>query len=110
MMSKVLVEIYNEYGKQDGDSLISSCVTEDTKEMRKELMEEWSWSDSDFYDNIDDFINGKENNISFGLSGGDWDDPTGREIVIITYEDKREQIEREYKEAIEQLNTQFKIK
>lgn len=106
-MVKVLVEVYNEYGKNDADDLVNCSVECDSKELRERLLNEWSWSDSDFEYDEDDFINGDINEMSITLPGGDWDEPTSRTIIIMTYEDKLKQIEDEYKKSLENINKLF---
>ena len=104
---KVLVEIYCTYGKHDGDTLIESFVIDDTKAERELLINDY---EGDYACNSEeDFINGKINNIAYDLYGGDWDDPTGREIVIISYESKYAELEQKFKKDIENLNKKFNI-
>ena len=108
-MSKVYYEIINTYGKFDGEEITSTGIIEDTKENREDLLNEWSWFDSYFLNDEDSFINGRIDSITFTLDGGDYDEPTGREIIITTYETKKEEIERRYKADMEALNSLFGI-
>lgn len=108
-MSKIYYEIINTYGKSSGEEVTDSGVIEDTKENREELIDEWSWSDSYFFDSKDNFINGNRDSVSFSLDGGDWDEPTGREIVITTYETRKAEIERRYHNDLKSLNALFGI-
>lgn len=104
---KALVEIYYAYGKHDGDTLGESFVIDDTKVERESLINDY---EGDYaYGNEEDFINGKINNIAYGLYGGDWDDPTGREIVISSYESKYVELEQKFKKDIEDLKKKFNI-
>ena len=106
-MSKIYYEVINTYGKSSGKEVTDSGVIEDTKENREELIDEWSWSDSYFFDSKDNFINGNRDSVSFSLDGGDWDEPTGREIVITTYETRKAEIERRYHNDLKSLNSLF---
>ena len=106
-MSKIYYEVINTYGKSSGEEVTDSSVIEDTKENREELIDEWSWSDSYFFDSKDNFINGNRDSVSFSLDGGDWDEPTGREIVITTYETRKAEIERRYHNDLKSLNSLF---
>lgn len=106
-MSKIYYEVINTYGKSSGEEVTDSGVIEDTKENREELIDEWSWSDSYFFDSKDNFINGNRDSVSFSLDGGDWDEPTGREIVITTYETRKAEIERRYHNDLKSLNSLF---
>ena len=93
----------------NGEEITSTGIIEDTKENREDLLNEWSWSDSYFLNDKDSFINGSIDSITFTLDGGDYDEPTGREIIITTYETKKEEIERRYKADMEALNSLFGI-
>lgn len=104
----VLVEVYNIYGKNDSNTLIHSEVMEDTLEERKLLVDEYCWDDYNW--DLNDFLAGKGNQVTSFLYGGDWDDPTSREIIITTYEEKRERIQKVYDEGMAKLNEQFGIK
>ena len=108
-MSKIYYEVINTYGKSSGEEVTDSGVIEDTKENREELIDEWSWSGSYFFDSKDNFINGNRDSVSFSLDGGDWDEPTGREIVITTYETRKAEIERRYHNDLKSLNSLFGI-
>lgn len=104
---KALIEIYYTYGKHDGDTLSESFVIDDTKVERESLINDY---EGDYaYGNKEDFINGKINNIAYDLYGGDWDDPTGREIVISSYESKYAELEQKFKKDIEDLKKKFNI-
>lgn len=104
---KALVEIYYTYGKHDGDTLSESFVIDDTKVERESLINDY---EGDYaYGNEEDFINGKINNIAYDLYGGDWDDPTGREIVISSYKSKYAELEQTFKQDIEDLKKKFNI-
>ena len=105
-MEKVLVEVYGTYGKGDGEQLLENYVENDTKELRGEIVDEYFGLDLIFGD-TDGFINGKDNSIGFLNDGGDWDDPTGIDVVITTYAEKKDEIEERYRSSIKRLNIQF---
>lgn len=103
---KVLVTIYNSYGKSDGVSEWDSRVIEDTSKNRDYLIDDYFWDRDDIFDSIEDFVEGKTNSLYGALIGGDWDEPTGREIIITTKEDALFDILQTYnkeKNRIEQL-------
>lgn len=87
-MSKVLVKIYNSYGKWSGEELQESFVDVDSPELRASLVDEWFWSKDDVFESIDNFVKGVSSSINGDLCGGDWDEPTGRQIVILTKEEQ----------------------
>lgn len=103
---KVLAIVYNSYGKCDGEEEYDSIVIEDIPENRDYLIDDYFWDRDDIFGSIEDFIEGKSNSLYGALSGGDWDEPTGREIVITTKEDALFDILQTYnkeKNRIEQL-------
>ena len=106
-MAKVLVEIYFTYGKQDGEELHESYVTEDSASMRNDLYDYWAEYAAYVEYDKDVFVDGDINELFIGKDGGDWDDPTGCAIVIMTYEQKKDAIERQYKQELAQLNDKF---
>lgn len=106
MSKQVLVEIYHTYGKQDGEELCHSEVIEDTVENRQSIVNEWNGDEA--FEDEDNFINQIDDSISYELYGGDWDDPTGRDIVISSYESKLEEIQLQYEQDIAKLNELFK--
>lgn len=107
-MEKVLVEIYVTYGKGDGDVLLDSFVREDGEELRKSLIDEWG-TDISMYGDEDLFIGGDESYISYGRDGGDWDDPTGVDVVISAYSEKKDEIESRYRRDLDALKKQFEV-
>ena len=108
-MNKIYYEVINTYGKSSGEEVVDSGVIENTADNRQELIDEWAGSDSYFFDDKYDFINHKRDSVSFSLDGGDWDEPTGREIVITTYETRKAEIERRYHNDLKSLNALFGI-
>lgn len=108
-MAKVLVEIYFTYGKQDGEELRKSYTVVDSKGMREELYDYWTEYAAYVEGNKDAFTDGEINEVFIESDGGDWDDPTGYGIVITTYAQKKEEIERRYKQDLERLKTQFGV-
>lgn len=108
-MEKVLVEIYFTYGKRDGEELGESYVETDSRELREEVLEYWASSSLDIEGDVESFKEGSVNSLYVDRSGGDWDEPTGVEIVLTTYSQKREEIEIDYGRKIDKLNRQFKV-
>lgn len=106
-MTKVLVEIYFTYGKQDGEELTQSYVTDDSKDLREELFDYWTEFAAYIEGGRDAFIDGEIDDVFIESDGGDWDDPTGYLVCVKTFEQKRAEIERQYKRDLEHLNTQF---
>ena len=45
----------------------------------------------------------------YGYYLGDWDDPTGREIVISSYKSAYAELEHKFQKGIEWLNKKFNI-
>ena len=108
-MEKVLVEIYFTYGKRDGGELVESFVETDSRELREGVLEEWASNSLYIEGNVESFKEGFVNSLYVERDGGDWDEPTGVSIVLTSYSQKREEIERKYNTDLEKLNRQFKV-
>lgn len=106
-MEKVLVEVYLTYGKRDGRELGESYVDTDSKETREEVLECWAFSGSYIDGDAESFKEGSVDSLYIDRDGGDWDEPTGVEIVLTSYSQKREEIERDYNADLEKLHRQF---
>lgn len=104
-MTKVLVEYYPTYRKGERGELDNQLVTEDSRASRLEIVNEHD--DFECYGDLNDFIEGKTNTVSIEFDNDDWDEPTGMDIVITTYEDKRQEIESNYQKEMEWLNKAF---
>lgn len=108
-MRKVLVEVFFTYGKGDGRELGESFVETDSREIREGVLEEWA-SNSLYIDGgVEAFKEGSVDSLYVDRDGGDWDDPTGVIIELTSYSQKRDAIERSYKEELEKLNRQFEM-
>ena len=107
-MSKVLVKIYNSYGKWSGKELLESFVDVDSPELRASLVDDYFWSKDDVFESIDNFVKGVSSSIYGGSDGGDWDEPTGREIVILTKEEQSQIIVDTYQSDLAELEHMFK--
>ena len=106
-MEKVLVEVFFTYGKRDGRELGDSFVETDSRETREAVLEDWA-SNSLYIDgDVESFKEGSVYSLFVCRDGGDWDEPTGVEIVLTTYSQKREEIELEYNKELEKLHRQF---
>ena len=106
-MSKLLVEIFNYYGKNDGEELIHSTVLEEEKiEDLHKIVKDYAWEEPPL-DEVEEVIKNKSGYVNLILSGGDWDDPTSRCIVVSTYEKKKQQLEDEFNKKMEKLNKLF---
>lgn len=106
-MEKVLIEIYVTYGKRSGRELVERYVEEDSKDTRESVLEDWANGYTYIYGNEDSFVEGKEDSLYIDRDGGDWDDPTGVEIVLTTYSKKMGEIESEYNSEISKINKFF---
>jgi len=106
-MEKVLVEIFFTYGKRVGRELGENFVETDSKELREGVLEEWASNSLYIEGDVESFKEGFVDSLYIDRDGGDWDEPTGVEIVLTTYSQKREEIEREYNKELEKLHRQF---
>lgn len=92
---KVLFKHYTSYGKGDNECVNSQWVDEDTPETRKQVIEDYKYAE--WNGNVDDFINGRTNEISYCCSD-DWDSPTGGYFMVILKEEAFEEVEKEYQD------------
>lgn len=106
---KLLYEIFNTYGKSDGEELHAIGLIEDTQEERESLIDEYFYVDEGDvdYTEVLRFIEGKVDSVYVSLDGGDWDEPTGREVVLTTYETKVHQLSVEYQKQLDKINKLF---
>lgn len=110
-MNKKLVEIYNVYGKNDSSTLMDSFLIDLEKENLLEELEDYI-SYSDIEENKSDFealASGKTTSVYYDFCG-DWDEPDAKEVVITSYEEKKEEIENDYQDKLKNLNEKFGIK
>lgn len=108
-MEKYLIEIFGVYGKSDADTKIESFVINSIDEL-EEAMEGYEWLCSD--DGKSDyqrFIKGEITSASFP-HWGDWDEPESYDIVRTSFQDKLNEIEKEYKEKKQELYEKFGMK
>lgn len=101
---KILVEHYLTYGKQDSETLFESCVIEDSKQERQGLLE---YIVFDYCFDPEDFINGKSDSFYYSRDGGDWDEPTGGYLKVYSYENKLEELQKQFDKELGRLNKQF---
>ena len=105
-MEKYLIEIFGVYGKGDADKEVESFVVNSIDEL-KEAMEGYEWLCSDGgKSDYQRFVKGEITTATFPHYG-DWDEPDEYEIVRISYKEKLEQIEKEYKDKKAELNKRF---
>lgn len=110
-MSKkiAVVEVYNFYGKSSGEELYEKFEIVDNKEERASLISDYVWSSFVSEQDTEQFINGETNSFYFDFDGGDWDEPTGRELVLIDKE-RADFIENFNKEKELELQKLLEIK
>lgn len=108
-MEKVLVEIFFTYGKRDGRDLRENFVETDSRELREGVLDEWASNDLYVDGDVESFKEGSVDSLFVYKDGVDWDEPTGVELVLTSYSQKREEIESKYKADLAKLNRQFKV-
>ena len=106
-MSKKLIRIYVSYGKGNGNEISNQYVFEDTKSARLEIYEDEMGHCDDIYDSVEYFLNGVSDSLAGGLYGGDWDGPTGKEIVIYGKDELIEKINVERDAEVERIERLF---
>ena len=104
-MEKYLIEIFGVYGKGDADKEVESFVINSIDEL-EESMEGYEWLCSDgSKSDYQRFVKGEITSATFPHYGED--EPDEYEIVRTSYQEKLEQIEKEYKDKKEELNKRF---
>lgn len=95
---KKIVQVWNTYGKSSGEELERQYAFDDTTEERKEIIENTKeFEDSEFWseEDLDKFISGEDNSIRYTCDG-DWDDPSGGFLKVLSLEDALREIDEEY--------------
>ena len=105
MSKKVIARFYATYGKMDGEELVDGFIGDDSKEFRKELLDNISYDYA--FDSEEEFINGKIDSFTYEYHGGDWDDPTGGYIVIRTKQELIDAIKKRAAEEIKEIEESF---
>ena len=101
-----MIEIFGVYVKGDADKEVESFVINSIDEL-EESMEGYEWLCSDgSKSDYQRFVKGEITSATFPHYG-DWDEPDEYEIVRTSYQEKLEQIEKEYKDKKEELNKRF---
>lgn len=106
-MTKRLVREFITFGKGDGEELRDEYVFEDNAENREELLDEFGSYDFAL-DNEQEFIDGKIDGFQVEMSGGDWDDPTGKSIVIYDKQELIDEVTSKYEREIDEIERLFK--
>lgn len=105
---KKLFEIEFGYGKFGNMQLEWSEVMEDTKQNRENILDEYQYWDPESKYDLNEFIEGRSNTISFTRDGIDWDEAGCMIIQAISYEDKLKRLEEDYNAKVEKLKQSFK--
>lgn len=106
-MSKRLVREFVSYGKGDGEELVEEYVIEDNAESRREILDDFGSYDFAF-DNEGDFIEGNTDSFQVEMSGGDWDDPTGKFIAIYDKDELINEVKASYEREIANIERLFR--
>ena len=109
-MDLIYYEVFNRY--YDGTrELIDSGVEHNIKENRKKIVDKWITEDKStmFLHDLDEFIEGDSVWFSIFIDDEDVDVPIGRDITVLSYQDKLKEIESDYKQKLEDLNKLFNL-
>lgn len=105
-MSKVLLKSYVTYAKGNGRELRDYVVLDinDEKTLK-------SYYDNTIGDDVcgdfDSLLNGEK--VTWAIYG-DWDDPTGGEMFLVSYKQEAQSILNEFNYQMKELNKAFGIK
>lgn len=95
---KKIVQVWNTYGKSSGEELERQYTFDDTpKEREKVIADAKVFEGSEFWseEDLDKFISGEDNSISYTCDG-DWDDPSGGFLKVLSLEEALRELEEEY--------------
>lgn len=108
-MEKYLIEIFGVYGKGDAYKEVDSFVINSIDELEK-AMEGYEWICSDGgKSDYQRFVKGEITTATFP-NYDDWDEPDEYEIVRTSFQDKLNEIEKDYKEKKQELYEKFGMK
>lgn len=104
-MNKRLARIYAYYGKNDGEEIRDEFLIEDTKEVRKELFDDYSG----YYNEGEDaFLNGGSDSFYAENDDGGWDDPTSFQVIIYDKDELLFDVKANYEREIANIERMFK--
>lgn len=107
-MSKVIFIVRNFYGNgnmEDDEEAYQDTIL-DTPENRASLVEEYLWGEEVRLER-EAFISGKTNYIAVESGSGDWDEPTGRSLVLRTKEESLNLAKERYEREVLRVNYLF---
>lgn len=105
-MEKHLIEIFGLYGKHDSETEIESFVVNSIEELEEAMNGyEWLCSDGNKTD-YQKFVKGEITTATFPHYG-DWDEPKGFEITRTSFQEKLDEIKKEYKDKKQELYNLF---
>jgi len=107
-MTKRLFRILVSYGKGAGEEISGQFVMEDTSENRKERLDNETGMFSEFLSDKDEFIAGKIDGVDILINGGDWDDPTGKAIVVYDEDEIINEEKARHKKVLADIERLFK--
>lgn len=108
-MSKVIFIVRNFYGfgAMESDEEAYQDIILDTPENRASLVSEYLWGEEVRLER-EAFISGKTNYIAVeSTSPGDWDEPTGRSLILRTKEESLNLAKKRYEGEILRINYLF---
>lgn len=107
-MDKVIFIVRNFYGNgnmEDDEEAYQDTIL-DTPENRASLVEEYLWGEEIGFER-EAFVSGKTNYIAVDPGSGDWDEPTGRSLVLRTKEESLNIAKKRYEGEILRINYLF---
>lgn len=109
-MDLIYYEVFNRYYEGTRE-LIDSGVVHNIKENRKKIVGKWINNDKSIMHlhNLDEFIEGDSLWFSVFIDDEDIDVPVSRDITVLSYKDKLEEIESDYKQKLVDLNKLFNL-
>lgn len=107
-MSKLYYEIFDYYSDSFVKEFLTDGVIEDTPENRKEsLIKECFDLENNSRHELDKFVNRQSNSFYAENAIEDLSDSVAREVVLMTFEEKKNQIDNDYLTKTNRLNQLF---
>lgn len=108
MSEKVLVQLFNSFGKGDGNELFDEYVINNTEEERADVIDDFGRYDFVYTGSEEGFIDGSDSYFEVAISGGDWDEPTGKSLIIKTQADVERHLKNDYETRLNGVRKLFK--
>ena len=95
---------YSTYAKGDGLELRETRFVSSQEEINDIIADDQGNFNDELFNDLD-YSSNKITWASFDTSGGDWDDPTGADYELVSYEAEKSQISQQISELEQKIKT-----